>query len=73
MPLALCQVSKQLSLEDVLDESAALDQFILELFESSGQETRIGNTGPRVIANPPDTESLESYDAVLYLNPGATR
>ncbi|WP_319469625.1 ion channel [uncultured Pseudodesulfovibrio sp.] len=73
LPLALCQVSKQLSLEDVLDESAALDQFILELFESSGQETRIGNTGPRVIANPPDTESLESYDAVLFLNPGATR
>lgn len=73
LPLALCQVSKQLSLEDVLDEGSALDQFILELFESSGQETRIGDTGPRVLANPPDSELLEAYDAVLYLNPGEVR
>jgi len=73
LPLALCQMSKQLSLEDVLDDGSALDQFILELFESSGQETRIGDTGPRVMANPPDTEKLSDFDAVLYLNPGAAR
>ena len=73
LPLALCEVSKQLSLEDVLDEGSALDQFILELFESSGQETNIGETGPRVIANPPDDEQLESYDAVLFLYPGEAR
>lgn len=73
LPLALCQVSKQLSLEDVLDESSALDQFILELFEKSGQETSMGDTGPHVIANPPDDEQLEGYDAVLYLKPGVAR
>ena len=73
LPLALCQISKQLSLEDVLDQGSALDQFILELFESSGQETRIGDSGPSVLANPPDSEKLEQYDAVLYLNPGEAR
>ncbi|QJB55941.1 potassium channel family protein [Pseudodesulfovibrio sp. zrk46] len=73
LPLALCHVSKQLSLEDVLDESSALDQFILELFESSGQETSMGQSGPSVLANPPDDESLAGYDAVLFLYPGATR
>jgi len=73
LPLALCQVSKQLSLEDVLDQGSALDQFILELFESSGQETNLGQSGPRVIANPPDDEQLESYDAVLFLYPGEAR
>ncbi len=73
LPLALCQMSKQLSLEDVLDQGSALDQFILELFESSGQETTMGDMGPRVLANPPDNEKLESYDAVLYLKPGEAR
>jgi len=73
LPLALCQISKQLSLEDVLDESSALDQFILELFENSGQETTMGESGPSVLANPPDEEQLSSYDAVLFLYPGAAR
>ncbi|RWU02890.1 MULTISPECIES: potassium channel family protein [unclassified Pseudodesulfovibrio] len=73
LPLALCQISKQLSLEDVLDEGSALDQFILELFESSGQETRLGDTGPRVLANPPDAERLDQFDAVLFLKAGETR
>lgn len=73
LPLALCQVSKQLSLEDVLDQGQALDQFILELFESSGQETKLGDSGPRVLANPPDDEKLEPYDAVLFLYPGEAR
>lgn len=73
LPLALCQLSKHLSLEDVLDDGSALDRFILELFESSGQETRIGDTGPRVLANPPDSEKLDQFDAVLFLKPGAVR
>ncbi|WP_147819995.1 potassium channel protein [Salidesulfovibrio onnuriiensis] len=73
LPLALCQVGRQLSLEDVLDEGAALDQFILELFEYSGQDTSMGDMGPRVLANPPDDERLEAYDAVLFLKPGAAR
>lgn len=73
LPLALCQLSKQLSLEDILDDGSALDRFIIELFESSGQETRIGDTGPRVLANPPDSEKLEQFDAVLFLNPGEAR
>lgn len=73
LPLALCQIGKQLSLEDVLDESSALDQFIIELFQSSGQETTMGDMGPRVLANPPDTEQLQPYDAVLYLKPGEAR
>ncbi|MBI9081235.1 MAG: ion transporter [Pseudodesulfovibrio sp.] len=73
LPLALCQISKQISLEDVLDQGSALDQFILELFESSGQETKIGDSGPRVLTNPPDSESLNNYDAVLFLNPGEAR
>ena len=73
LPLALCQISKQLSLEDVLDESSALDQFILELFENSGQETAMGESGPSVVANPPDDEQLSNYDAVLFLYPGAAR
>jgi voltage-gated potassium channel len=73
LPLALCQMSRQLSLEDVLDDGSALDRFILELFESSGQETRIGDTGPRVLANPSDSEKLDQFDAVLFLKPGAAR
>jgi voltage-gated potassium channel len=73
LPLALCQAGHQLSLEDVLDQGSALDQFILELFQSSGQETRIGDSGPRVLANPPDDQRLSDYDAVLYLRPGEAR
>ena len=70
LPLAVCQVSKHISLEDVLDDSQALDKFILELFESSGQETRIGDSGPHVVANPQDSTHLAGYDAVLFLKPG---
>lgn len=73
LPLGVAQADRHLSLEDVLDQGSALDQFILELFQSSGQETRIGNAGPRVVANPPDSEPLSGFDAVLYLKPGETR
>lgn len=71
LPLALCQTSKELSLGDVLDEGSALDLFILELFESTGQKTQLGQQGPRVLVNPPDAEPLESYDGVLLLKPQA--
>nr|WP_321513049.1 ion channel [uncultured Pseudodesulfovibrio sp.] len=70
LPLAICQISKNISLNDILDDTLALDKFILELFESSGQETGIGNSGPRVVANPPDSIFLTDYDAVLFLKPG---
>jgi voltage-gated potassium channel len=73
LPLGLAQADRQLSLEDVLDQGSALDQFILELFQSSGQETRLGNAGPRVLANPPDSEPLSGFDAVLYLRQGEKR
>ena len=67
LPLALCQVSKDISLQDVLDEESALDKFILDLFESSGQSTKVGRQGPRVVVNPPDEEPLGAYDVVLLL------
>ncbi len=71
LALALCQVSRSLSLGDILDEGQALDRFILELFQNSGRDTRLGSQGPRVRVNPPDSEPLEDYDAVLFLKPGA--
>ena len=67
LPMALCQVSKKISLDDLLDESAALDQFIKELFELSGQKTDLGQQGPSVMVNPGDTLLLDAYDAVLFL------
>ena len=70
LPLALCQAGKTLRLEDILDEGSALDSFILELFQTAGQETRLGDSGPRVLTNPPDEQALEGFDAVLYLTPG---
>ncbi len=69
LPLALCLTSKTMSLEDVLDEGSGLDRFILELFESAGQKTQLGQQGPQVLVNPPDGESLEAYDGVLLLKP----
>jgi voltage-gated potassium channel len=72
LPMALCQLSKDLSLDDLLDESAALDNFIKELFELSGQKTNLGHQGPKVMVNPEDTLPLEGYDAVLYLT-GSSR
>jgi voltage-gated potassium channel len=69
LPLALCHTSKTLSLTDVLDEGSGLDRFILELFESAGQKTQLGQQGPQVIINPPDTTKLADFDGVLLLKP----
>lgn len=73
LPLALCRESRHVSLEDILDQESALDQFIMELFRNAGQETGMGEGGPRILANPPDSEPLAAYDGVLYLNPGEAR
>ncbi len=67
LALALCRASRSLSLQDILDEGQALDNFILELFQTAGQETRLGDAGPKVLANPADDQPLEGFDAVLFL------
>lgn len=69
LPLGLCQMSRSLCLENVLDETSALDQFILELFRSSGQKTALGMAGPRVVTNPGDAIFLDGFDAVVFLRP----
>mgnify|MGYP000898989818 CR=1 FL=1 len=71
LPLALCHESKDLSLQDMLDEGSALDQFILELFQATGQQTDLGHQGPNVIVNPARTQPLEHYDGILFLKPAA--
>ncbi len=71
LPLALCHESKDLSLQDMLDEGSALDQFILELFQATGQQTDLGRQGPSVIVNPARTQALERYDGILFLKPSA--
>jgi voltage-gated potassium channel len=70
LPLALCQTARSLALEDILDAGSALDQFILELFQSHGRETKLGNQASSVLVNPPDAQPLAGYDGVLLLKPG---
>lgn len=69
-PLALCQTARSLALEDILDAGSALDQFILELFQSHGRETKLGSREASVLVNPPDSQALAAYDGVLLLCPG---
>jgi voltage-gated potassium channel len=69
LPLALCHESKDLSLQDMLDEGSALDQFILELFTASGQQTDLGRQGPSILINPRSGQALERYDGMLFLKP----
>ncbi len=68
LPVAACKLGKNLSLQDVMDESSALDQFIVELFKSSGQDTSLGVQGPEVNMNPPDNEPMKDYDALLIIS-----
>lgn len=70
LALALCQTAHTLSLEDVLDTGSALDQFILELFQSHGRETSMGSQGAQVLVNPPDSQPLSGFDGVLVLRAG---
>lgn len=72
LPLALCQTARSLALEDILDAGSALDQFILELFQSHGRETRLGSKEAAVLVNPPDVQALAAYDGVLLLRPGVS-
>jgi voltage-gated potassium channel len=51
-----------------MDESSALDQFIIELFENSGQDTSLGLQGPEVKMNPADSEPMAQYDALLVIS-----
>ncbi|NDV26304.1 ion channel [Desulfovibrio sp. JC010] len=68
LPVAACKLGKNLSLQDVLDEGSALDQFIMELFKTSGQDTSLGMQGPKVQMNPPDNEPMDEYDALLVIS-----
>ena len=70
LPVAACKLGKNISLQDVMDESSALDQFIMELFENSGHPTALGLQGPEVKMNPPDSEPMAQYDALLIINAG---
>lgn len=67
LPLALCHESKELSLTDMLDEGSALDQFIMELFAASGQQTSLGQQGTNILINPPGDQRLEGFDGLLFL------
>lgn len=71
LAMALCQTAHSLALEDILDAGSALDQFILELFQSHGRETKLGSQGAGVLVNPPDSQPLDGYDGVLVLRAGA--
>lgn len=68
LPVAACKLGKDLSLQDVMDEGSALDQFIMELFTSSGQNTSLGVQGPEVKMNPADNEPMKKYDALLVIS-----
>ncbi|MBI9111110.1 TrkA family potassium uptake protein [Maridesulfovibrio ferrireducens] len=68
LPVAACKLGKNLSLQDVMDEGSALDQFIIELFENSGQDTSLGLQGPEVKMNPADSEPMAQYDALLVIS-----
>ncbi|MBU1247098.1 MAG: ion transporter [Proteobacteria bacterium] len=70
LPMALCKTSKDLSLADILDEGSALDSFILELFESAGQETNMGGQGPSVLSNPEDEVAVAGYDSLIFIRAG---
>lgn len=70
LPLALCQTARSLALEDILDTGSALDQFILELFQSHGRETKLGSKEAAVLVNPADAQALTAFDGVLLLRAG---
>lgn len=67
LPLALCHESKELTLQDMLDEGSALDQFVLELFTMAGQQTSLGKQGPGIQVNPADDQKLDAFDGLLFL------
>ncbi len=67
LPLALCRANKSLSLQDVLDEGSSLDSFILELFETAGQETSMGSQKSHVLTNPAGHTEVSEFDSLIYI------
>ncbi len=70
LPLALCRLKRDITLEDIMDQDSALDNYILQLFNMYGQETALGQQGPAVLVNPDDSADLSAYDGVLFLLKG---
>jgi len=70
LPLALCRMKRDITLEDIMDQDSALDNYILQLFSMYGQETTLGELGPAVLVNPGDAADLSGYDGLLYLLKG---
>jgi voltage-gated potassium channel len=69
LPLAACQLPRELRLSDVLDASSALDSYIMELFQAAGRDAAVlGKKGPRVILNPGPGTDLGPFDGVIYLD-----
>lgn len=67
LPVAACRMPRELALSDLLDTTQALDQFIMQLFRDAGQETSLGNQGPKVVLNPGPDQDLRGFDGILYL------
>lgn len=70
LPLAACRLKRDVTLEELMDQDSALDNFILQLFNAYGQETTLGERGPAVLVNPADSADLSEFDGILYLNVG---
>lgn len=69
LPLAACQLPRELRLSDVLDASSALDSYIMELFQAAGRDAQaLGAKGPRVVLNPGPGTDLAAFDGVIYLD-----
>lgn len=70
LPVAVFRLKRDITIKELLDADSALDQFILELFAAYGQEGRIGQKGPTVVANPGDSVDLGGFDGLVVLRLG---
>ncbi len=70
LPLAACRLKRDVTLEELMDQDSALDNFILQLFNAYGHETTLGERGPAVLVNPADSADLSDFDGILFLNVG---
>ena len=66
LPVALCRQKKEIYLQDILNETSALDKFIVDLFAAAGKETKLGAGGPTIVINPKPDTSLKDFDTILY-------
>ena len=71
LPLGVCRLPRKLKLSDVLDASQALDSYIMELLEASGQGVELGQQSPRVALNPGPGTDISGYDGVILLERGS--